>query len=156
VVKVIATYAYGAGCILAAYFAYAGITALVTAKSRGGAVGVIEAISLSFLPMLALMVVTFFAQRRLKVLALPPIAIVIATALTLFFALASHWAPGFGDPLGIFHLALVAVGLAWGIRVLRGGRSNGGEPPNSTPHTDARASAVLNQSSSARAGERGR
>ena len=154
--RVIATYAYGAGCILAAYFAYAGISAVATAKSRGGVVGVIEAVSLSFLPMLALMVVAFFAQRRLKQLALAPIPIIVAAAGSLFFAMASHWAPGFGDPLGIVHLALVAVGLAWGVRVLRDGRPSGGEPSNSTQHTDARASAVLNQSPSARAGERGR
>jgi hypothetical protein len=80
----------------------------------------------------------FLAQRRLKVLALSPIPIVIAAAATLFFAVASHWSPTFGDPLGILHLALVAGGLAWGIRVLRSGRSNGGEPSNSTPHTDVK------------------
>jgi hypothetical protein len=68
--------------------------------------------------------------------------------------MASHWAPGFGDPLGVIHLALVVVGLWWGIRILR--RHGDAEPSNSTPHADARASAVLDQTPSARAGGRGR
>ena len=151
-----AIYAYGAGCILAVYLVYAGLTALVVTTSNGGTVGIIEAAAGSFLPMLALMIIVFIAQRRLKVLAILPIPTIIVAAVALLFAMGSHWAPGFGDPLGIAHLVVVAIGLVWGARVLRRGGTNSGEPSNSTPHTDARASAVPNQSPSARAGERGR
>ena len=118
-IRTIAVFAYGAGCILAAYLVLAGLAALNTAWSNGGKVGLLEAFASSFLPMLTLMVMSLLAQRRSKVILLPLIVIIPAAAITLFFALATHWAPGIGDPLGLKHIAIVVVAVSWSARILR-------------------------------------
>lgn len=68
------------------------------------------------------MLVVFATQRRIKKLVMPPIFFVLAAAATLLPALVTHWSPGIGDPLGLAHLAIVGVGLAWCTMVLRGAR----------------------------------
>ena len=115
-----AVYAYGIGCLLAIWFAFAGTSAVVTVKSRGGEVGVLEAIGFSFIPMLVLTLLAFLAQRRSKALVLPLAIFVAGAAAALAPALVTHWAPGIGDPLGVAHLVIVAVGLFWSFRILRG------------------------------------
>jgi hypothetical protein len=116
--RTIALYAYGFGCVIAALLALAGINAVMSAKSAGGALG-ISAISMTFLPMLSLMLVVFFAQRRRRLL-VPSLAVsVVAAALPLLFSLLNHGFPGIADPLATLHLAVVAVALAWGLYKLR-------------------------------------
>ena len=81
----------------------------------------------------------------------------------LILSLASFWIPDlavygvgyalFGDiGMIVVNWAVVCAVVLLLVQLTIGGSL----PPNSTPHTDARATSVRHQSSSARAGERGR
>ena len=70
-----------------------------------------------------------------------------------FFASALVWVSPllFGWLVWVVFTGLFSM-LFWRLFRLKGGQA----PSNSTPHTDARSNAALNQPPSARAGERGR
>ena len=137
--RTLAVYAYGFGSILAGLLVLAGVNALITTFQNGGTVTAIGVVSTSFIPMLALMVLVFLAQRRRETLALLPIPVVIGAAVALLFAMGSHWRPQtVADQLGFVHLALVASGVAWAIYELRMQVAHGAKPSNPPVNMDAR------------------
>ncbi len=128
--RTIALYAYAFGCVIAALLALAGVNAVVSAISAGGRLD-IAAVSATFLPMLALMLLVFFAQRRSKTLA-PSLAIgVVAAAVLLLFSLLQHGFPHFANPLAAVHLVAVALAGVWALYTLnRPKLSSDGQPSN--------------------------
>jgi hypothetical protein len=117
VLRKVAVIAYGFGAILALLLALAGTNGVIEAVSRGALFDV-TAIATTFLPMVALVSTTFFAQRRTQHFALSLVIGVIAAAVSLFFALVNHGFPDRSNPLAVVHLGVVALALCWAVHIL--------------------------------------
>jgi hypothetical protein len=113
-----ALWGYGMGALLGAYLAFVGVRVVLSMSEPLD----VSSVVLTFLPMLAVVGLAFWAQLRAsRFLVFLALGVVIAAVLALFSML-NHGFPELSARFAFFHLASVVVVGTFAIYIARGVR----------------------------------